>query len=148
VKIFQYADDTSILVQSDRALQALFSLFERYERASGARLNVAKSHGLLVGSWKQRVNLPIELNWSNDFITVLGCRISNDEVDWTSLLGRFQGQLALWKQRQLSFRGRALIANVLGLSIFWYQATIFDVPKSVVNAINKILFLFVWEKRE
>ena len=148
MKIFQYADDTSILVQSDRALQALFSLFERYERASGARLNVAKSHGLLVGSWKQRVNLPIELNWSNDFITVLGCRISNDEVDWTSLLGRFQGQLALWKQRQLSFRGRALIANVLGLSIFWYQATIFDVPKSVVNAINKILFLFVWEKRE
>jgi hypothetical protein len=49
VKIFQYADDTSILVQSDRALQALFSLFERYERASGVRLNVAKSHGLLVG---------------------------------------------------------------------------------------------------
>ena len=49
-KIFQYAGDTSILVRSDCALQALFSFFKRYEQASGWRLNVAKSHGLLVGS--------------------------------------------------------------------------------------------------
>jgi hypothetical protein len=148
VKIFQYADDTSILVQSDQALQALFSLFERYEAASGAKLNVAKSHGLLVGAWKQRVDLPVDLNWSNDFITVLGCRISNaNQADWHSLLERFNSQLVLWKQRQLSFRGRALIANVLGLSIFWYQATIFDVPKTVIHAINKILFPFVWGKK-
>ena len=58
-KIFQYADDTSVLVQSDQAMTALFSLFERYERASGAKLNVTKSHGLLLGSWKDRVALPI-----------------------------------------------------------------------------------------
>ena len=78
-KIFQYADDSSVLVQSDQAMTALFSLFERYERASGAKLNVTKSHGLLLGSWKDRVVLPIHLNWSNHFITVLGCRISNDD---------------------------------------------------------------------
>ncbi len=58
-KIFQYADDTSILVQSDQALLALFSLFERYECASGAKLNVTKSHGLLVGAWKSRNLVPI-----------------------------------------------------------------------------------------
>ena len=148
VKIFQYADDTSILVQSDQAMTALFSLFERYERASGAKLNVTKSHGLLLGSWKDRVVLPIQLNWSNNFITVLGCRISNDDsVDWASLIERFSGQLALWKHRQLSFRGRALICNMLGLSIFWYQATVFDMPKTVIHAINKILFPFVWRKK-
>ena len=104
VKIFQYADDTSVLVQSDQAIIALFSLFERYERASSSKLNVTKSHGLLLGSWKDRVALPLQFNWSNNFITVLGCPISNDDsVDWASLLDHFSGQLALWKHRQLSF---------------------------------------------
>ncbi len=136
----------SILVAE--LLTALFSLFERYKRASGAKLNVTKSHGLLLGSWKDRVVLPIQLNWSNHFITVLGCRISNDDsVDWASLIDRFSGQLALWKHRQLSFRRRALICNMLGLSIFWYQVTVFDMPKTIIHAINKILFPFVWRKK-
>ena len=126
----------------------MFSLFERYEKASGAKLNVAKSHGLLFGSWHDRVHMPIPLNWCNDAITVLGCRLSNDnQVDWNSLVERFAGQLLLWKQRQLSFRGRAMNANMLGLSIFWYQATLFEIPKTVVVRINKILFPFVWDKK-
>ena len=147
-KVFQYADDTSILVQSDNSIRALFSLFDRYERASGAKLNVTKSHGLLLGLWKHRSDLPVPLNWSSVSITVLGCRLGNDlSVDWDSLITKFEDQLRLWKHRQLSFRGRALIANILGLSTFWYQATIFDVPKPIVFRINKILFPFVWKER-
>ena len=147
-KLFQYADDTTILVQSDDSIRSLFALFERYERASGAKLNVTKSHGLLLGSWKHRNNLPVPLNWSSESITVLGCRLGNDvSVDWDSLLVKFGDQLNLWKSRQLSFRGRALIANLLGLSVFWYHATVFDVPKTVIAKINKILFPFVWSKK-
>jgi hypothetical protein len=83
---------------------------------------------------------PIELNWSNIAITVLGCRLGNDgKKDW--------GSLVLWKQCQLLFRGRALVANVLGLSFLWYQAQIFDVPKTVIFQVNKILFIFVWRKQ-
>jgi hypothetical protein len=148
IKIFQYADDTSVIVHSDQALQSLFSLFEKYERASGAKLNIAKSHGLLFGSWKNRVNLPVQLNWSSDAITVLGCRVANIEsADWDSLVAKLEQQLSLWKQRQLSFRGRALIVNTLGLSLFWYQATIFDLPKMTVAKINKIIFPFIWSKK-
>ncbi len=136
-KLFQYADDITILVQSDDSIRSLFALFERYERASGAKLNVTKSHGLLLGLWKHRNNLPVPLNWSSESITVLGCRLGNDvSVDWDSLLVKFGDQLNLWKSRQLSFRGRALIANMLGLSVFWYHATIFDVPKTVIAKIN------------
>jgi hypothetical protein len=147
IKICQYADDTSIFVMSDRALLALFALFERFEHASGAKLNVNKSHGLLFGSWKDRVDMPIHLNWSNIAITVLGCCLSDGKTDWDSLVEKFQDQLLLWKQHQLSFRGRALVANVLGLSLLWYQAQIFDVPKTVIFKVNKILFPFVWGKK-
>ena len=148
VKIFQYADDTLVIVHSYHALRSLFSLFERYELASGAKLNVTKSHGLLFGTWKYQNDLPVQLDWSSEAITVLGCQIGNEEsVDWDGLITKFQNQITLWQQRQLSFRGRALVANVLGLSLFWYQATVFDMPKTVIFKINKILFPFVWGKK-
>ena len=54
VKLCQYADDTSVFVMSDAALLQVFSLFRRYELASGAKLNITKSHGLLVGTWIDR----------------------------------------------------------------------------------------------
>ena len=74
VKLCQYADDTSIIVLSDASLNAVFALFSRYKLASGAKLNVEKSHGLLVGSWHSRTKLPITLNWSSSSITILGLR--------------------------------------------------------------------------
>ena len=81
--------------------------------ASGAKLNVTKSHGLLFGTWMHRNNLPIQLNWSSVAITVLGCNIANVEsVNWTELINKFEAQLSLWKQRQLSFRGRALMIDL------------------------------------
>jgi hypothetical protein len=87
IKIFQYTDDTSVIVHSEQALQLLFSLFEKYERASGAKLNIAKSHGLLFRPWMNRVDLPVQLNWSSDAITVLGCRVANVEsADWDTLV--------------------------------------------------------------
>ena len=148
MKVFQYADDTSVLVMSDHSLRSLFALFDRYESGSGAKLNVSKSHGLLFGPWKDRANMPVPLNWSNESITILGCCIGTHcSPDWESLLGKFEDQLALWKSRSLSFRGRVLVANMLGLSQFWYQATVFDVPKVVIHRINKILFPFVWNKK-
>ena len=80
-------------------------------------------------------------------LTVLGCRIGPGLApDWDGVVVAFENQPSLWKSRALSFRGRALLANVLGLSLFWYQATVFDVPKVVVTRINKILFRFVWNK--
>ena len=148
VKIFQYADDTSVIVHSYHAVRSFFSLFERYEVASGAKLNVTKSHGLLFGTWKYQVDLPVQLDWSSEAIAVLGCRIGNEEfVDWDGLITKFESHITLWRQRQLSFGGRALVANVLGLSLFWYQATVFDMPKTVIFRINKILFPFVWGKK-
>ena len=103
---------------------------------------------MLFGPWQHRDDLPVELSWSGEAIAVLGCRISNTEsVDWESLIVKFESQLVLWKHRQLSFRGRALIANVLGLSVFWYQATVFDIPKTVIHQVNKLPFPFVWSKK-
>ena len=106
VKIFQYADDTTVLVCSDDYLVPLFQFFARYERASSARPNLRKCCGLLLGPWWSRPpeSLPIQLKWSTEIIRVLGCRIHPAGTqDWGPLLGELATLVDAWKVRHLSF---------------------------------------------
>jgi hypothetical protein len=149
VKICQYADDTSIVIRSDVALTAVFQIFQRYERASGAKLNVAKSHGLLVGKWSSRNDLPVALNWSSSQITIMGSQLCNVEhhESWDKQLTQLESVLMAWKARKLSLHGRALIVNSLGLSKFWYLASFLCLPDVEVKRINAQVFSFVWQKK-
>lgn len=114
VKLCQYADDTSVIVCSIGTFEAVFSLFQRYELASGAKLNSTKSHGLLFSSWKHRTDFPVKLNWSSTSIVMLGSSLSNDGTeDWGSKIKTLSSPFPAWQTRKLSYHGRALIANVL-----------------------------------
>ena len=146
-KISQYADDTSVFVSSDNSIRALFHLFQRYELASGAKLNQTKCHGLLIGSWKSRTSLPVTLQWSSSHIIALGCRIGNDGIiNWEPLVKKLTNLITSWKHRSLSFQGRSLIVNVLGLSRFCYLASVGVMPKRVITNVNKLVFSYVWAK--
>ena len=150
IKISQYADDTTVLVCSDLSLVALFQLFERYERASGARLNLRKCWGLLLGPWRTRPpeSLPIQLQWSTESIRVLGCRINHAGTqDWGALLGKLSTLINTWKVRNLSFQGRTVVTNTLGLSTFLYLGSVCFVPPATIRLINRHVFPFVWSKK-
>ena len=116
---------------------------------SGAKLNVEKSHGLLVGLWRSGTKLPIALNRSSSSITVLGFELVNDVADrsWANHLAKLGTVLATWKTRQLSFHGRALVINSLGLSLFWYLCSFLVMPDQVVTAVNANIFSFLWKKK-
>jgi hypothetical protein len=145
VKLCQYADDTSVIVTTDLALNALFHFFTRYEKASGDKLNVTKCHELLIDTWQSR---SFALDWSNVEIIVLGSRISNDNGEqWESKIKALKTALTAWNRRALSFRGRALIANMLGLSTLWYLCSFSVIPEAIIKAVNGEVFPFVWWKK-
>ena len=75
---------------SDFSIVALFELFAAYERASGARLNLRKCSGLLLGPWRTRLPelMPVQLQWSASSITVLGCQIKSTRKYSLSFGGR------------------------------------------------------------
>ena len=56
--ISQYADDTSLIVNSDDAILAVFDTYSRFEPASGSKLNVSKSKGRWLGAWNSRRDPP------------------------------------------------------------------------------------------
>lgn len=148
LKLCQYADDTSVVLTSISGIHSLFRLFHRYETASGAKLNVAKSHGLLLGPWRSRNETSVHLSWSTSHITVLGASLSSvGEEIWDSKIHEISTICASWQQRSLSFHGRAIVINSLALSKLWYLATNAVIPDKVIQPINQIIFRFVWNKK-
>ena len=150
MKLSQYADDTSSFVCSDASLHALFGLFAKYERASGARLNQGKCCGLLLGPWRTRASLPVDLKWTSSYIEVLGARISPDgSQDWEPALKALDRVFVSWQHRRLSYRGRALVACMLGVSRFWYLGSTVPVDSHLAPRISRSVFSFIWDyKRE
>ncbi|CAB4016368.1 Hypothetical predicted protein [Paramuricea clavata] len=147
-KVCQYADDTMALVTSDHSTTKLFSTFTWYEKTSGAKFNLGKCHGLLIGSWRGRSVFPVDLDWTNEAIVTLGSRISNDSKEnWAVPLKKYEDLLISWKQCSLSFRGHTLIVSALGLSLFWYLATFESIPQSLVVKINGLSFPYIWGKK-
>ena len=81
---------------------------------------------------------------------VLGVFFSNglvgvDHDNWQSKLDKLNSILNLWKQRDLSSVGRALIVNVLGVSHLWHVAKVTPPPHWVYDKFKCILWPFIWK---
>ena len=83
--ISQYADDTSLIVNSDDAILAVFHTYSRFDSASGSKLNVSKSKDLWLGAWNNRRDPPVQLEWTSEKIKVLGVYVGPgdlEEANW------------------------------------------------------------------
>ena len=68
----------------------------------------------------------------------LGSRLSKDgDTNWGPSLKKLEKVLSSWRHRKLSFRGRALVANSLGLSTFWYLGAVVAMDSALISAVNK-----------
>ena len=150
--ISQYADDTSLVVTTDDSIKATFETYSLFEKGSGAKLNQFKSKGLWLGSWVGRTDPPVALDWSPTKLKVLGVYLglgNLEEANWRPRIDAVQNVLFSWKQRILSFQGRALVINALALARVWYVACLIHMPPWVLKELNTLIFNFFWKgKRE
>ena len=145
--ISQCADDTSLIVNSDDAIQAVFDSYSQFEGGSGAKLNVSKSKGLWLGVWSGRRNPPVQLDWTSEKIKVLGVYVGPGDLEGANWWTRFtavENVLASWRHQALSFRGRALVISTLALSRIWYVASLVHMPMWVHVELAKLIFPFFW----
>ena len=130
--VSQYADDATNFVKNERSLCHLLRIVNVYERGSDAKLNTTKSEAMWLGRWRANGASPFGLTWVFK-MTILGVYFSNGLVsvesdNWQSKLDKLQNVTNLWKQRELSFLGRAMIINVLSASRFWHTAKVIIPP--------------------
>ena len=66
--ISQYADDTTILLADDDSITQGFQIFQAYEEAAGAKINVQKCKGLWCDSFRHRTDTPTSFDWTNTYL--------------------------------------------------------------------------------
>ena len=52
------------VVTTEPSIEELFSVLDKYERATNAKLNRGKKEALWVGEWRERVDKPLGLRWT------------------------------------------------------------------------------------
>ena len=148
-KVRNYADDTTTFIRDLPSLSALFDVVSLYERGSGAKLNRGKTEAMWVGAWKSRDDEPFGLTWVNK-MKILGVwfgTVPVEQDNWQPKINKFEKSVNLWKSRSLSLIGKAMIINIIGLSKFFYLASILLLPDWVVRRVNQIIWPFLWGSR-
>ena len=152
VKLTQYADDTTLLLSDERSITETFTIFNNYERASGARLNRSKCKGLWSGSFKHRTDNIHGFDWFNDYIPdkILGFYFGNIDCTHRNIMPRInklRNTCTAWKSRDLSLTGKTLIINSLLTSVLWYHAISLPVPPWAIQEIETIIYNFFWSNK-
>jgi hypothetical protein len=145
-----YADDTTIAVTMDESIEEVFSIYDTFEEASGAKLNRGKSKGMCLGAWKSRNDTPFGLSWVKE-LPLLGSTFSVGNYTiptWEKPVARLESRLYAWSGRSLSLQGKTTIINVLALSQIWHLCHVFAIPAWASKRITKALWSFFWSGKK
>ena len=100
-----------------------------YDKGSGSRINLTKSKGLWLGSWRGRVDPPVSLDWTSSKMKVLGIFLGPGNLDEDNWRPRIQA-----------------VENAL--SRVWYVASLVHMPPWLLNELNKLAFNFFWKGKK
>ena len=100
-----------------------------------------------MGSWRGRLDAPVPMKWTTAFIKVLDVYLGNGNLEaenWRPRISALEKCLNSWRDRSLSYAGKALIVNALAFSRVWYVASLISMPDWVVSKLNTLVFSFFW----
>ena len=108
-KLLQFADDTTAVLSDLDSARALFGLLDRFEKASGLKLNVKKTEAMWIGSLQNGGNEPLGVKCKT-CVKFLGIYIRYDvqilvEKSFKQRLKNIKNTINLWKSRGLSIYG-------------------------------------------
>ena len=152
LKTSSYADDLTCFVTNEDGFFALEDILSSYQAASGAQLNRTKSHGLWLGSWKSRRDLPLGIAWSSESIKILGLIFTPQyfktvSINWRLILEKVRGIVAVWKRRDMSLHGRATVLNTFALSKVYYAAHVLTILPYHLGQLEADIWNFLWRDK-
>lgn len=149
LKLSIYADDSTGIFTTKSSMQKYFYWIDLFGRVSGSKINLGKSKGMYLGKWKDRSDHPFGISWIKSHKILgyfFGSGFSCDDV-WSKIFLKFDRTLNLWKNRQLSFKGKSTVLNSLCLSKFLYYAAGNIVPSHYETLLQRSSFRFIWNSK-
>ena len=154
-RIFQYADDTTILVKSESNLECALNIIDKFGKVSGLKLNRNKSVVLPLGGYKRDFASKSNIKWltEDEYIKItgvyFGAKVEASKIDlnWKTKIEDMIKTISRWNRRNISLYGKIIIAKTHLLSKINYIIQSLTLPSSVLEEIDKILFKFIWQKK-
>ena len=151
IKLSQYADDTTSILQGDTSMLNFFETVKLFERVSGALVNPDKTNALWLGTNVGRKDKPFGLKWTDKSIKILGVPIGNSPdciTDmWSDKISSMKRSLRPWFHSNLSLKGRVIVVKQLLLPKITYFAFIYPPSAANISEINKIIEDFLWDHK-
>ncbi|KAK4518233.1 uncharacterized protein ATC70_001585 [Mucor velutinosus] len=155
VKLLSYADDLEVFLTSTAEWPVLLSLLSLYGKASNAKVNLEKTvllslSGEAHADWK-RVTETSNIEWydssSVGSVRYLGYPLYHTEEQLQHFLNsitvKIQRHCNLLTKRQLSIRGKGLVANSLLLSRLWHLLRVVVVPDKWLEEIQRVVRQYI-----
>jgi exonuclease III/flavodoxin len=151
-----YADDITILCVNEEGIQTAISLYERFSKISGVKLNVPKTEILIIGDELKESKLfrivhnGQSVNIKNqDTVKICGITYSLDKDEAykqnvTNKITKMERQLNIWRQRNLTLEGKILIVKTFGLSQLIYSMQAIYFKQEDIKKIENIIYKFIW----
>lgn len=154
IKCVQHADDCTFPLKNVESLKDAIRIIEKFGRMSGTKLNIEKTEGILLGPLKNSLQYVDGIKMTNNPVKSLGIFLghdkeSNDEKNWLNKLKEFEKILDSWRIRKLTLFGKCTVINSLIVSKLLYLFTVLENPNiEFIKKLNKIIYNFLWGKRE
>ena len=126
-------DDATLLLRGEYSIHKTFEMIEMYEKGSGSKLNMHKTKGMWLSSKAGQVTGPVDIQWINDKLKLLGLTFGSEAAilaSWQDRAAELETCLGRWQHQELSFQGKTLILNTLGLSGLVYLGSVQPIPKT------------------
>lgn len=152
--IYQHADDTTLTVSNKKSVTEVFEVFEKYGKASGAKVNKTKSEIMNLGSgcFTDGELENIGINKCEETTQILGVYLGSnqkacEEKNWREKVNKILNILNMWKLRYLNIQGRSTVISTLLLSRLWYISMVLPIPEWVVSEVKRACLQFLWLKK-
>ena len=146
-----YSDDGNATLSDFDSVKQLFKILYIYQRASGAKVNLLKTTGFLMGKLRYEKDTPLDIRWTNEKIKILGFFFGNVDVsadNWEPKIQKIKNILNIWSNRRLTLHGKVVAVNSLATSGIWYLSNVLELPEKYAKEIDKMIFDFIWNYRK
>ena len=144
-----YADDLSAIVTEKESINELFNTLDNFGKATNAKINVEKTEAIWIGSWKNNLDRPKNLKWTNTMINNLGIWIGNNRKD-TSIYGfreireKIKNKIKFWSGKGITLKGRVRVVNTFIYRKLWYASEIHSVSSDIKLEIQRLITNYIW----
>ena len=145
-----YADDITILTQTQEDVQKSESILARYCTASGMIVNVSKSKYLPLGNTREATRLNTNMFLTVDRVRILGvvfCSSISDssKINWDTIANKVRWQTLENLNRRLNIIQKIWHVNMFVLSRLWYLAQVFLPSAATSQYVEKYIGYYIWK---